>query len=69
MRIKVNGDFKEIGENTSIAKLLQIMNVETPEMVSVQVNGKFVDKDLYKTQIVMYNDEVDFLYFLGGGQL
>ena len=37
-------------------------------MVSVQLNGKFLSKDQYASSQLNDNDEVDFLYFLGGGE-
>jgi sulfur carrier protein len=37
-------------------------------MVTVQVNGKFLSKDQYALAQLSENDEVDFLYFLGGGE-
>jgi sulfur carrier protein len=36
-------------------------------MVSVQVNGEFVGRDDFSTFLVNNGDEVDFLYFMGGG--
>jgi thiamine biosynthesis protein ThiS len=57
----------------ALAKVAQLkpdlitLDVEMPEMVAVQLNGEFVNKkDLEKT-ILHENDEIDFLYFMGGG--
>lgn len=69
MNIKVNGDEKKYERETiTITELLKLNNVEMPDMVSVQVNGDFVDKENYAETSVKENDEVDFLYFMGGGQ-
>jgi sulfur carrier protein len=69
MILKVNGEAKTIAEEQpSVMKLLFLCNVESPELVSVQLNGKFVGKDHYATSQLHDNDEVDFLYFLGGGR-
>lgn len=68
MNIKVNGESQTINKTSlTVAELLSLSNVEHPETVSVQLNGKFVDSKLYPTTSVQENDEVDFLYFLGGG--
>jgi sulfur carrier protein len=68
MNIKVNGESQAIDRSSiTVAELLTLNNVEHPETVSVQLNGKFVDSKLYPTTGIRENDEVDFLYFLGGG--
>jgi sulfur carrier protein len=68
MKISVNGDKQELdGETISISELLKQSNVEQPEMVSVQLNGEFVDKGVYDSTTAKEGDEVDFLYFMGGG--
>ena len=68
MQIKVNGDGQEVAEGMNVATLLTNNDVDNPEMVSVQVNGEFVDKDNYESTTLSEGAEVDFLYFMGGGQ-
>jgi len=41
MNIKVNSKDQELKEKTNISELLTINNVDKPEMVSVQFNGKY----------------------------
>ena len=68
MNISVNGEqqeFKDIDVN--ISKLLEIRKVESPEMVAVQINGEFVDMDNYPSTYLKSGDDVEFLYFMGGG--
>ena len=68
MKIKVNGESQAI-DNTAltVADLLTLNKVEQPETVSVQLNGKFVDGKLHSETHIQENDEIEFLYFLGGG--
>lgn len=68
MKIKVNGKTEELEQEISITELLFQNKVEMPDAVSVQLNGKFVKKDNFQTTFVRENDEVDFLYFMGGGK-
>jgi sulfur carrier protein len=69
MRIKTNGDIQELAEDRiSIAGLLKQNAVELPEMVTVQLNGRFVARDIYDSTMIKEGDEVDFLYLMGGGQ-
>ena len=65
--ITVNGDKQEVKLPISVSELIKINNVAQPEMVSVQVNEEFVDRDDYDTTVLNEGDSVDFLYFMGGG--
>ncbi len=68
MMIIVNGEKQKIEKDSiSIAELLRLNKVEMPEMVSVQLNQRFVDRKDYETTQLKEGDEVDFLYFMGGG--
>ncbi len=68
MKIKVNGKEQIIDKGSlSITELLKIAKVETPEMVSVQRNGEFVPKEEFEQTYVKEADEIDFMYFMGGG--
>ncbi len=68
MIIKVNGEsyFTE-KERTTINDLFKEKKVEMPEMVSVQLNGNFVKRENFSATHLKENDEVEFLYFMGGG--
>lgn len=68
MKITVNGKEQMIDKNSvSVSELLVINNVEMPDMVSVQLNGKFVKRENFGNTFLKNADEVDFLYFMGGG--
>lgn len=66
-KIKVNGKEQEIDEPVSLAQLIKNNKVEQPDMVSVQLNGEFVLRSHYESTSLNHGDEVDFLYFMGGG--
>lgn len=68
MNIKVNGEtYSPRKEHLTILDLLQEREVEMAEMVSVQLNGDFVKKELFASTSLQENDEVEFLYFMAGG--
>ena len=70
MNITMNGEAKFFsGQTLTIDSLLKANKVENSQLVTVQHNGNFVDRGQYADEIVRENDEVDFLYFLGGGSL
>ncbi|MCC8088868.1 MAG: sulfur carrier protein ThiS [Rikenellaceae bacterium] len=66
--IKVNGESQELNGTPSILEVIKQNNVLQPDMVSVQVNGEFVHKDNFAATTLKDGDEIDFLYFMGGGQ-
>lgn len=68
MKIKVNGKDQVLDKSrVSVSELLVINNVEMPDMVSVQLNDKFVKREDFTNTQLTENDEIDFLYFMGGG--
>lgn len=68
MRINVGGINKEVSDDITIANLIEIEKVETPQYVTVSVNEEFIDSDTFDTYILKEGDEVEFLYFMGGGR-
>jgi len=69
MKLVVNGETKEFpGEQITILELLQREHVQNPQVVTVQVNGDFYSSDRYDTTLLHEGDEVEFLYFIGGGR-
>lgn len=65
MRLKVNGKQEEIQE-ASLLDLLNSKNIE-PRMVTVELNNKMIDRtDLEKTPL-NEGDELELIYFMGGG--
>ncbi len=68
MEITVNGESCLIDEkDLTVARLLTLKDVESPDMVSVQLNGEIIEREQYESVGLSENDEVDFLYFMGGG--
>ncbi len=68
MIIKVNGKTSELEKEINITELLIQNKVELPDAVFVQLNGRFIKKENFQKTIVREKDEVDFLYFMGGGK-
>jgi sulfur carrier protein len=68
MTVTINGQTDTInGDKVSVLELLSIKDVEMPDMVSVQLNGDILDREKFESTYVQENDEVEFLYFMGGG--
>jgi sulfur carrier protein len=68
MQITVNGETSELKEiDVNLLKLLELRKVESPEMVAVQLNGEFVDMQSYSSTYIKQGDNIEFLFFMGGG--
>ena len=68
-KIIVNGEAQEVQLPITLTELIRKNNVLQPEMVSVQVNDDFVDRDKWDKVTIKEGDAVDFLYFMGGGDI
>ena len=66
-KIYVNGEAQEVSLPLNVSELISQSNVQQPEMVSVQVNEEFAEREEWEQIQLKENDKVDFLYFMGGG--
>ena len=66
-KIYVNGEQRDVVLPLTVTELIEFLHVENPEMVSVQVNEEFAERDDWNSIRLNENDSVDFLYFMGGG--
>ncbi len=67
MKIIVAGEKKEFDDGITVSKLIELENVETPQYVTVSVNEEFVESGSFDSHVLKEGDEVEFLYFMGGG--
>lgn len=68
MTINVAGVKKEYADGLTVAQLVEAENVETPQYVTVSINDEFVKSGTFEETVLKDGDEVEFLYFMGGGQ-
>lgn len=68
-KIYVNGDAREVNLPLNVTELVKELLVENPEMVSVQVNEEFAEREDWEKIQIKEGDHVDFLYFMGGGKV
>lgn len=67
MYITVAGNKKEVKDGTTLSELITLENVEMPEYVTVSINDEFVEADKKAVTVLKNGDNVEFLYFMGGG--
>ena len=67
MFIKVAGEKKEYSEGLTVKELIEKEDVETPQYVTVTINDEFIESGAFDSTVVKEGDEIEFLYFMGGG--
>ena len=68
MIITVAGNKKEFNDGITVAQLIALEKVETPQYVTVSLNDEFVESGTFESTALKDGDNVEFLYFMGGGQ-
>ena len=66
MRVIVNGEQAEIGDNSSVADLLDSLGIGR-ERVAVEVNLDIVPKAHHDTHLLCDGDKIEVVHFVGGG--
>ena len=67
MKVTIAGNVKDIAEGTTLAQLVIDEKVENPEYVTVTVNDEFVENHELENVVIKEKDNIEFLYFMGGG--
>lgn len=67
MTITVAGEKKEYKDGLKLPELIELEKVEMPEYVTVSVNEEFVESAEKENFVLKDGDNVEFLYFMGGG--
>lgn len=68
MIITVAGKKKEYEEGLTVKQLIEAEDVENPLYVTVTINDDFVKSGEVETREIHDGDEIEFLYFMGGGR-
>lgn len=66
MKIKLNGKEKIINENSSLANLIDFLNLKNSPVVA-EINGKIISPEIYSETLINENDVVELIRFVGGG--
>jgi sulfur carrier protein len=68
MKLTVNGEDADVRGALTVTELLIEQSVKMPDMVSVELNGQIVKRSDFQDTLLADGDNVEFLYFMGGGQ-
>ncbi|MFH1542646.1 MAG: cysteine synthase A [bacterium] len=67
INIKLNGKFEEVKDVVTVGELLQEKKIRY-EVVTVEVNEKILERTAFDSTKLKANDQVEFVYYMGGGQ-
>ncbi len=66
IKIKLNGKENEIKSGMKVSDLLLKWKIR-PELVTVEVNENILQKLDYETTEIREGDNVEFVFYMGGG--
>jgi thiamine biosynthesis protein ThiS len=66
MRIRVNGEDKEIADGLSLAGLLDELQIRAGRVV-VELNRDIVRRDAHVSTLLKEGDSLEIVHFVGGG--
>ncbi|MBC8473628.1 MAG: cysteine synthase A [Candidatus Omnitrophica bacterium] len=66
MNIVINGKKETLENSISVAELLARKKIK-PEVVTVELNDKILEKSKYSEIPLKSNDKLEFVYYMGGG--
>lgn len=66
MQIKVNGEFREMEECSTLYTLISILGLKERVMAAA-VNMQIVKQDVWNEAVLKEGDAVELLDFVGGG--
>tara|TARA_Y100001936_G_scaffold210671_1_gene217609 strand:+ start:308 stop:526 length:219 start_codon:yes stop_codon:yes gene_type:complete len=66
IKIKVNGKKLEINQSSTLASLVKKLNIPLNK-VAIELNRKIIDKKKIKYIKMKNKDNIEIVYFIGGG--
>lgn len=66
MKVKVNGEEREMSEGSTLHDLIHILGLEERVMAAA-VNMQIVKKDSWSSAVLNDGDTIELLDFVGGG--
>ncbi|NKB80372.1 MAG: sulfur carrier protein ThiS [Nitrospirales bacterium] len=65
MTITINGK-PEVLEGSTVLEVLKLKDID-PQMVAVELNTQIIERDQLATTSIKEGDQVEFLFYMGGG--
>ena len=66
IKIKVNGKFKTVLNNSKLSDLLKNLNIPLKK-IAIELNQEIIDKKRSNNIKLKKNDKIEIVHFIGGG--
>jgi sulfur carrier protein len=66
MKIRVNGEEREIADRLSLARLLEELQIRAGRVV-VELNRNIVSREAHGSTLLKEGDALEIVHFVGGG--
>ena len=66
IKIKVNGKFKTVLNNSKLSDLLKNLNIPIKK-VAIELNEEIIDKKRTRNIKLKKDDKIEIVHFIGGG--
>ena len=66
MKIRVNGEYKEIADGLSLARLLEELQIRAGRVV-VELNRSILSREAHASTLLKDGDALEIVHFVGGG--
>ena len=66
MRVTINGDPRDVPEGTSVADLINHLQLNE-RRIAVELNRDIILREHYTARLLADGDEVEIVHFVGGG--
>jgi sulfur carrier protein len=66
VKIRINGEEKEISDGLTIARLLDELKIR-PGRVVVEINQDIVSREAHDSTLLKEGDTLEIVHFVGGG--
>jgi thiamine biosynthesis protein ThiS len=67
LRIQVNGEVREVDDQSSLSGLVSLLTLK-PEQIAVELNKQVVRRGQWENTLLQEGDQVEIVHFVGGGQ-
>ena len=66
MRIQINGEPREVADETTLAQLVSILQLK-PEQIAIELNRTVVRRADWSNAFLREGDTLEIVHFVGGG--
>lgn len=66
MRIKINGEPREIADETTLTQLVSLLQLK-PEQIAIELNRTVVRRADWSEAYLREDDTIEIVHFVGGG--